>query len=132
VTQAALQELHRELVDLKGKVELQGNAIGAAFNKIDETLNKLGEAVSKIEDTTSRVDTLEVVVEDEKSKNILALAAYSERQDFQSNQSKSDCVLITGKRLSKCMKLRHHNYKLFKPFRTQECRISYGLGRSKC
>jgi hypothetical protein len=81
---------------LKGKVELQGNAIGAAFNKIDETTNKLDEAVNRIEDTNNRVDTLEVVVEDEKSKNILALADNSERQDFQSNQSKSDCVLITG------------------------------------
>jgi hypothetical protein len=96
VTQAALQELHRELVDLKGKVELQGNAIGTAFNKIDEASSKLDEAVGKIEDTTNRVDVLEAVVEDEKSKNVLALADNSERQDFQSNQSKSDCVLVTG------------------------------------
>jgi hypothetical protein len=82
--------------NFKGKVEHQGNAIGAAFNKIDETSSKLNEAVSRIDNTTNRVDVLEAVVEDEKSKNVLALADNSERQDFQSNQSKSDCVLITG------------------------------------
>ncbi len=92
----AIQELHRELVDLRGKVEHQGNALGAAFSKIEETSNKLDGAVNKLEETSNRLDVLEEVVEDEKLKNVLALADTSEKQDFASNQSKSHCVLITG------------------------------------
>jgi hypothetical protein len=97
VNQVALQELQRELVDLRGRVEHQGNAIGTAFSKIEETTQKLDEAVTKVIETTERVDHLEIVVEDEKAKNISALADSSERQDFTSNQSKLDCVLVTGK-----------------------------------
>jgi hypothetical protein len=93
VTQLALQELHRELNDLKGCVEHQGNALGAIFSKIEETGNQLVETASKLGETVARVDTLEMVVEDDRCKNVLALADHSERQDFQSNQSKGHCVL---------------------------------------
>jgi hypothetical protein len=90
-------------VDLRGKVEHQGNAIGAAFSNIDETSNKLDGAVNKIEETSNRLDVLEEVVEDEKLRNVLALADNSEKQDFASNQSKSHCVLITGNKITFCM-----------------------------
>ncbi len=91
-----VQDLQKELLDLRGRVEHHGNALGAAFNKIDETTVRLDSTASKLAETVERVGHVEEVVEDEKTKNVLALADQSERQDFQSNQSKSHCVLITG------------------------------------
>jgi hypothetical protein len=93
---AAIQELQREVVDLKGRVDHQGNALGAVFGKIEETGSALSETATKLGETVGRVDKLEVMVEEEHDKNVSAFADNSERQDFQSNQSKSNCVLITG------------------------------------
>ncbi len=50
----------------------------------------------KLEQTTARVDHLETTVAEDREKTIQTLADHSERDDFQSNQSKSHCVLITG------------------------------------
>jgi hypothetical protein len=50
----------------------------------------------KLDQTIDRVDNLETSVAEDRAQTILTLADHSERQDFQSNQSKMHCVLITG------------------------------------
>ncbi len=94
--ESKIMDLQKEIIDLRGRVEHHGNAIGSAFNKIDETGVRLDGTISKVSETVERMNNLEEVVEDERNKTIHALADSSERQDFQSNQSKSHCVLVTG------------------------------------
>jgi hypothetical protein len=50
----------------------------------------------KLDQTTARMDFLETAVEEDREKTVQAMADHSERMDFQSNQTKSHCVLITG------------------------------------
>ncbi len=52
----------------------------------------------KLEQTTARVEHLETTVAEDREKTIQNLADHSERLDFESNQSKSHCVLITGEK----------------------------------
>jgi predicted transcriptional regulator len=51
----------------------------------------------KLEQTAEKLEDLSDVVAEDRVKNIYTFADQSERQDFQSNLSKSHCVLITGK-----------------------------------
>jgi len=50
----------------------------------------------KLEQTAEKLEDLSDVVAEDRVKNIYTFADQSERQDFQSNLSKSHCVLITG------------------------------------
>jgi TolA-binding protein len=58
----------------------------------------------KLDQTNARVDHLEIAVNEDREKTIQSLADHSERLDFESNQSKSHCVLITGQERSQMYK----------------------------
>jgi len=51
----------------------------------------------KLEQTTEKLEYLSEEVAEDRIKNIYTFADQSERQDFQSNLAKMNCVLITGK-----------------------------------
>ena len=70
-----MQDLQRELKVLR--------------KRVDQNEDKLDQNSEKLEDLSN-------VVAEDRIKNIYTFADQSERQDFQSNLAKSNCVLITG------------------------------------
>ena len=51
----------------------------------------------KLEQTSEKLGYLETSVSEENTRNVYAFADLCERQDYQSNLSKSHCVLLTGR-----------------------------------
>jgi hypothetical protein len=94
-TQMALEHLNREIQNLKRVVTQTGARVNTEIEGLKQKVNQNEE---KIDQTTERVDSLEVAVEEGNTKNVATLADLSERQDFNSNQAKGNCVLITGEK----------------------------------
>ncbi len=93
-SQMALEHLNREIQNLKKVVTQTGTRVNS---EIEGLKQRVSQSEEKIDRTTERVDTLEIAVEEGNAKNVASLADLSERQDFNSNQAKGNCVLITGK-----------------------------------
>jgi|688.fasta_scaffold1007694_1 hypothetical protein len=83
------QKEHKNSITFPVTIEDLQQALRSLKRQVDQNEDKL-------EQTTARVETLETTVADDREKTIQTLADHSERVDFQSNQSKSHCVLITG------------------------------------
>jgi hypothetical protein len=93
-TQMALEHLNREIQNLKQIVSANEVKVTVEVSGLKQQLEAHEE---KIESTATRVENLETTVADEHTLNVATFADNSERQDFNSNQAKSNCVLITGR-----------------------------------
>jgi predicted nucleic acid-binding Zn-ribbon protein len=92
-TQMALEHLNREIQSLKQIVSKNEKKVN---NEILEVKGRIESTEEKLVQTSTRVEYLETAVEEEHTLNVAAFADQTERQDFNSNQAKSHCVLITG------------------------------------